>query len=332
MLTILLRNLRSLPLSTHSYFNSAGVLTINGYSPSCSAREIVNTILSKVLLGRRCTATNLVERAQFVAAQFSGSASMFGGHGLDSSSTSSNTSSINSTTSSSSSSSSSSTSDYHHDDVSSGGGHGNNDGGRRSSSRPRPPNRLYILLHNIDGPSLRSDESQEALSYLASSNRIHLVATTDHLNTMFLWHQRLMHRFNWLWNNTTTYEHYDAETEYETLSASGSNAMQAQGTKNVLHSLTPNHRGILKLLAEYLYNERNGKSSGMDFYEFLTRCQADMLAHNDQVLRNHLTELLDHALVAKRKNKNGETLYYIPLAEEVIRKVILQEGSGAESP
>jgi hypothetical protein len=147
---------------------------------------------------------------------------------------------------------------------------------------------------------------------------------------MFLWHQRLMHRFNWLWNNTTTYEHYDAETEYESLTAGGSNATQAQGTKNVLHSLTPNHRGILKLLAQYLLHEKKGKSSGMDFYDFLTRCQADMLAHNDQVLRNHLTELLDHGLVGKRKSKNGQTLYYIPLAEEVIRQVILEEA--AESP
>jgi origin recognition complex subunit 2 len=167
---------------------------------------------------------------------------------------------------------------------------------------------------------------------------------------MFLWHQRLMHRFNWLWTNTTTYEHYDAETEYETLIAGGSNATQAQGTKNVLHSLTPNHRGILKLLANYLLNEmgskskskssssssssRTKKNNGLDFYEFLTRCQADMLAHNDQVLRNHLTELLDHGLVSKKKIKNGQTLYYIPLAEEVIRNVILEEKSngGADSP
>ncbi len=59
-----------------------------------------------------------------------------------------------------------------------------------------------------------------------------------------------------------------------------------------------------------------------------------MLAHNDQVLRNHLTELLDHGLVSKKKIKNGQTLYYIPLAEEVIRNVILEEKSngGADSP
>lgn len=71
-------------------------------------------------------------------------------------------------------------------------------------------------------------------------------------------------------------------------------------------------------------------SNGLGFNAFLTRCQAEMLAHNDQILRNHLTELLDHALVGKKKNKEGQVLYYIPLAEEVIRKVILEEGGGED--
>ena len=72
-------------------------------------------------------------------------------------------------------------------------------------------------------------------------------------------------------------------------------------------------------------------SKGLDFFEFLSRCQSEMLAHRDVVLRNHLTELTDHELVATRKSKTGQhTLYYIPLAEEVIRGVILASEKGED--
>ena len=92
----------------------------------------------------------------------------------------------------------------------------------------------------------------------------------------------------------------------------------AARTRNVLQSLTPNHRGILRLLAEFQLGEGKG-SKGLDF-RVHSRCQSEMLAHRDVVLRNHLTELTDHELVATRKSKTGQhTLYYIPLAEEVIQ-------------
>ena len=175
-------------------------------------------------------------------------------------------------------------------------------GGSSSSSNKRAPRRLYILLHNIDGPSLRGEHSQQALSFLAAADRIHFVATTDHVNSMFLWHQRLLQRFNWIWQRAYTFEHYDVETEFETAVAGGSNALAAQGTRNVLQSLTPNHRGILRLLANYQLDEGKG-SKGLDFFEFLSRCQGEMLAHRDVVLRNHLTELTDHELVATRRSR-----------------------------
>ena len=76
---------------------------------------------------------------------------------------------------------------------------------------------------------------------------------------------------------------------------------------------------------------RGKGSKGLDFFEFLSRCQSEMLAHRDVVLRNHLTELTDHELVATRKSKTGQhTLYYIPLAEEVIRGVILASEKGED--
>ena len=132
-------------INTTDNEHSGAMLTVNGYSPSCSVREIINTILNKVLLGRRCSATNLIERAQFVAAQFSGSARRKGDND--------STTTVNQYNKNM---------ELSNDDAT-------------KNNRLRIPRRLYILLHNIDGPSLRSEDSQEALSYLASTSRIHLI-------------------------------------------------------------------------------------------------------------------------------------------------------------
>lgn len=42
--------------------------------------------------------------------------------------------------------------------------------------------RVYLLIHNIDGPMLRGEKTQSALGQLASLPNIHLVATLDHIN------------------------------------------------------------------------------------------------------------------------------------------------------
>lgn len=69
-IVLVVRQVRIAMLLNHRYYinttdneHSGAMLTVNGYSPSCSVREIINTILNKVLLGRRCSATNLIERA-----------------------------------------------------------------------------------------------------------------------------------------------------------------------------------------------------------------------------------------------------------------------------
>ena len=41
---------------------------------------------------------------------------------------------------------------------------------------------LYLLIHNIDGPMLRNDIAQTALSTLASAPGICMLASTDHIN------------------------------------------------------------------------------------------------------------------------------------------------------
>lgn len=41
---------------------------------------------------------------------------------------------------------------------------------------------LYLIVHNIDGPMLRNNKSQNVLARLAKLDKIHLLASIDHLN------------------------------------------------------------------------------------------------------------------------------------------------------
>jgi origin recognition complex subunit 2 len=43
-------------------------------------------------------------------------------------------------------------------------------------------NELFIIVHNLDGPMLQSNKSQDVLSRLAKMEHIHLVASIDHVN------------------------------------------------------------------------------------------------------------------------------------------------------
>ena len=70
----------------------------------------------------------------------------------------------------------------------------------------------------------------------------------------------------------------------------------SHGVSAVLRSLTANHRSILALLlAHRLESDEPLGGEGL-----LKLCAARMVCHRMQDLRAHLTELLDHKIVAQR--------------------------------
>lgn len=94
-------------------------------------------------------------------------------------------------------------------------------------SRPGHPD-LFLVLHNMDSPALRSSRAKSVLSLLASHPKIHLLGSVDHINAPLIWTKsEAMGRghidepstidipagrnFTWLWHDLTTFEHYDFE-------------------------------------------------------------------------------------------------------------------------
>lgn len=48
--------------------------------------------------------------------------------------------------------------------------------------RDNPNDRLYLIIHNIDGIILRSNKTQNVLASLATIPNIRVIASVDHIN------------------------------------------------------------------------------------------------------------------------------------------------------
>ncbi|XP_060112982.1 origin recognition complex subunit 2 [Heteronotia binoei] len=178
-----------------------------------------------------------------------------------------------------------------------------------------PSLELYLLIHNLDSQMLRGDKSQQILGQLASLPNVYLIATTDHNNAPLMWDQAKLSLYNWLWYETTTYSPYVEETSYENsmlIKQSGSLALSS--LTHVLHSLTPNARGIFRLLVQHqLENKDNSSYLGLPFQDFYQQCREAFLVNSDLTLRAQLTEFRDHKLIRTKRGADGVEYLLIPV-------------------
>ncbi|KAJ3119789.1 Origin recognition complex subunit 2 [Nowakowskiella sp. JEL0407] len=72
--------------------------------------------------------------------------------------------------------------------------------------------KLYVVIHNIDGTNLRNEKSQSYLSQLASISNIHLIASIDHINAPLLWDSAATCRFNFVWHDVTNFTPHITES------------------------------------------------------------------------------------------------------------------------
>jgi len=69
---------------------------------------------------------------------------------------------------------------------------------------------------------------------------------------MLVWDQAKMSRLRWLWYDVTTFEAYTEETSYEnSLLVQQCGALALSSLTHVMKSLTPNARGIFRLIVQY---------------------------------------------------------------------------------
>lgn len=186
---------------------------------------------------------------------------------------------------------------------------------------------VFLLIHNIDGSSLRGDNAQRCLSSLAQSPFIYLLADIDHINAPLMWDQKMLSCYNWLWFDTTTYTHEEAVYENSLLVKTGSLGLNS--LVHVMQSLTPNARGIFRLLAEYQLDKKSSTGEvflGMPFNDCYLKCREKFLVNSDLTLRTQLTEFHDHKLV-KSQQVDGIECLIILVEDTILSQFMEQHGT-----
>jgi origin recognition complex subunit 2 len=112
---------------------------------------------------------------------------------------------------------------------------------------------ITMIIHSIDGSSLRRPTAQTTLARLASHPQIHLIASADHPSFPLLWDSSLRSAYNFLFHDCTTFQPYTAEVDvvsevHELLGRSGRRVGGKEGVTFVLKSLNQNSRKLFQLL------------------------------------------------------------------------------------
>lgn len=205
------------------------------------------------------------------------------------------------------------------------------------SSPDREYDKLYLVVHNIDGGNLRTEQAQEALSSLAHAPNIHIVASVDNINFALLWDHTKMSRFNWICHDTTTFDDYLVETTFESsLMVKASDTLGgARGVQYVLRSLHTNAKGIFKILAENQLMEMElageegqaDENVGLSYQKLYSLAREGFFVSNDLAFQTILGEFLDHKVFVSKRLLDGAEVLYIPLDKSSLSSIIVQEFS-----
>ncbi|XP_066904054.1 origin recognition complex subunit 2 isoform X2 [Halyomorpha halys] len=163
--------------------------------------------------------------------------------------------------------------------------------------------RIFIVISNLDGKPFQNDKAQGGFAELARLEKIHMIATIDHINSALLWDQNKLSAYNFIWEDCTNYGPYLDETSYEgSLMVNWSGGLALASLKNVFSSLTVNSRKVFKILLNHQLENKCGKYSGMHFSELYRQCREGFIVSSDLALRTLLTEFTDHELVKWKKD------------------------------
>jgi len=215
--------------------------------------------------------------------------------------------------------------------------------------------KLYLLIHNIESPSLRDRKISELLSTLALHPRVHLIASADHINTSFLWSAAEVSArkhppspngaeipsqkgYSWLFHELTTFRPYVSEMKMRDISTlPGQNlgstvtvagqALTEPAMSHILASVTEKAKKLFKLLAtrqmgavdDAMTGVSGLEKYGMQYDLLFNEARKEFLATSDVALRALLGEFMDHGMIL---SGGQPEVLWIPAGKEAIKRVL----------
>ncbi|XP_049541837.1 origin recognition complex subunit 2-like [Anopheles darlingi] len=189
-----------------------------------------------------------------------------------------------------------------------------------------PEKHLFLLVHNLDGSSLRNESTQSAICRLAAIDNVHFIASIENHIASAMWGTNKQAAYNFKWFDATTLQPYNAETSFEnSLMVQNADAPAFDAMKRVVCSLTANARGIYNAIVKYqLTNQKVQQQhyAGMPMQELYRQCRESFLVSSDAALRCHLTEFVDHKLLRFKRNSESSEAVLIPLSHMLLQRFV----------
>lgn len=180
------------------------------------------------------------------------------------------------------------------------------------------PNRLFIIVHNIEG--LQNSTGQQFLALLAKCPNVHMLASVDHVNSTLLWDHNLLSQFNWLWYDCTTFISYHDDISSEAMLKSHTDPGHTiESVTNVINTLTSNAQKIFELVARQQLDQSKPNMAVQDCYRM---CRERFLVSSEQALSAQLSEFKDHRLVTLSRTKDGSQELQITLNNHLLKQFL----------
>ncbi|RKP14747.1 origin recognition complex, subunit 2, partial [Piptocephalis cylindrospora] len=214
------------------------------------------------------------------------------------------------------------------------------------TGRSRRIPRLYLLVHNLDGPGLSSPQAQEALLTLASIPNISLLASVDHINAGLLLNPGPFSTSSFLFHDSTTFVPYITEQSAHaslilrlTTAGNGATMVNKHSAQLVLASLTDNARDLFRMLGQACIDsapfssntlkrpEGTSVERGITYEELFSRCRAAFIVNSEATFKSILGEFRDHDLLTETRGSDGSDVLSIPLTTMDLEELCGLEGA-----
>lgn len=163
---------------------------------------------------------------------------------------------------------------------------------------------LTLMIHNLDGESIRTERTQVLIARLCAHLKISLVATIDHLRAPLLWDAARASQFNFLWHDATTFAPYAVESSIDESLALIGGSGRAGGTKGVkfvLASLPMNAKSLFRVLVSHqleamMDDPASGQGAGtneewgIEYRVLYQKAVEEFICSNDMAFRTLLKE------------------------------------------
>lgn len=163
---------------------------------------------------------------------------------------------------------------------------------------------LTLMIHNLDGESIRTERAQVLIARLCAHTKVSLVATIDHIRAPLLWDAARASQFNFLWHDATTFAPYAVESSIDeslTLIGGSGRAGGTKGVKFVLASLPMNAKSLFRVLVSHQLEAMMDDPSagqgagtseewGVEYRVLYQKAVEEFICSNDMAFRTLLKE------------------------------------------